>query len=188
MSSKKRIVVGITGASGAIYGVRLLQELKARDVETHLVVTNAGADTLHMETGMTLQQVRAIASKWYENDDLAAPLASGTILRDGMVVAPCSIKTLSALANSFSNNLLLRAGDVTLKERKPLILMVREAPFHAGHLEMMHRLALMGAIIMPPIPVFYHRPTTIDDIVNQTVGRVMHLLGIETDLVIPWQG
>lgn len=181
--------MGISGASGAIYGIRLLQVLQAGpDVEVDLIVTEAGAKTIEYETDWTLVDVEALAQRVYRNEDIAAAPASGSYLRDGMVILPCSVKTMSALAHSYSNNLLVRAGDVTLKERKPLILMVRETPLHLGHTRLMLDLTQMGAIIMPPVPAFYLRPKTIDDLINQTVGRVLDLLNIEHTLSIRWQG
>lgn len=184
-----RIVVGITGASGAIYGVRLLEELRGRaGVETFLVVSRTAARIAEQETGRTLGDLRALADHWYDNDDLAAPIASGSFPVDAMVVAPCSVKTLSALANSYSDTLIARAGDVALKERRPLILLVRETPLHAGHLRLMLALAELGALIVPPIPAFYGSPRTIDDLVNHTIGRVLDHLGLEHSLYRPWTG
>ncbi len=184
-----RLVVGITGASGAIYGVRLLEVLRGRPgVETLLVVSKAAQLVLAQETGRTLVEVQALASRTYDDGDLGAPIASGSFATDGMVVAPCSIKTLSALANSYTDTLIARAGDVALKERRRLILLVREAPLHAGHLRLMLALAELGAVILPPVPAFYTHPATVDDIVNQAVGRVLDHLGLEHDLYRPWQG
>lgn len=183
-----KIVVGITGASGAVYGVRLLEELKVAGVETHLVVSPAGELTIRYEIGCPVDSVRALASHNWAIDDIAAPLASGSFRHDGMVVTPCSIKSLSALANSYAENLLLRAGDVTLKERKKLLLLVRETPLHSGHLEAMLKLARMGAVIMPPMPSFYNQPKSIADLVNQTVGRVLDSLDIPNELVTRWAG
>jgi len=181
-----RVVVGITGASGTVYGVRLLEALREARVETHLVITDAAIVTMRAETTFLPEQIRALASVNYRVDDLAASICSGSFHHDGMVVAPCSIKTMSALANSFSDNLLVRAGDVTLKERRPLVLLVRETPLNAIHLELMLRLAHAGAVIMPPVPAFYQRPATLDEAITHTVGRVLGLLHVESDLVKEW--
>lgn len=185
-----RLVVGITGASGAIYGVRLLEVLRQEQpaVETHLVISEAAALILPQETEYTLEAVRALAGHCYDDRDLAAPVASGSFPTDGMVVAPCSIKTLSALANSYSDTLIARAGDVTLKERRRLILLVRETPLHAGHLRLMLALAELGAVILPPVPAFYTMPTSVDDIVNHTIGRTLEQLGLGHSLYPTWQG
>lgn len=184
-----RLIVAITGASGAIYGVRLLEVLHERPgVETLLVVSKAAQLVLSQETGRTLVQVQALASRSFDDGDLGAPIASGSFHTDGMVVAPCSIKTVSALANSYADTLIARAGDVALKERRRLILLVREAPLHAGHLRLMLTLAELGAVILPPMPAFYGRPASVDDIVDQTVGRVLDHLGLAHDLYRPWQG
>ena len=184
-----RLAIGITGASGAIYGVRLLQALRNRPgVETHLVISEAAAIILPAETGLSRGAVEALADYSYRDDALAAPIASGSFHTDGMVVAPCSVKTLSALANSYSATLIARAGDVALKERRRLILMVRETPLHAGHLRLMLTLAELGAVILPPVPAFYGRPATIEDMVNHSVGRALDLLGLEHDLYVPWAG
>jgi 4-hydroxy-3-polyprenylbenzoate decarboxylase len=185
-----RLVVGITGASGAIYGVRLLEVLRQEQpaVETYLVISDAAALILPRETGYALEAVRALADRCYDDHDLAAPIASGSFPTDGMVVAPCSIKTLSALANSYSDTLIARAGDVTLKERRRLILLVRETPLHAGHLRLMLALAELGAVILPPVPAFYTMPASVDDIVNHALGRTLEQLGLAHSLYPPWQG
>lgn len=184
-----RLVVGITGASGAIYGVRLLEALRGRPgVETLLVVSEAAQLVLPQETGRSLVQVQALATRAFADTDLGAPIASGSFPTGGMVVAPCSIKTLSALANSYGETLIARAGDVALKERRRLVLLVRETPLHAGHLRLMLALAELGAVIMPPVPAFYTQPATIDDIVDHTVGRVLDHLGLAHSLYQPWQG
>ncbi|MCU0519237.1 MAG: UbiX family flavin prenyltransferase [Anaerolineae bacterium] len=185
---EKRVVIGITGASGAIYGVRLLMALEAASIETHLVITSQGAVTLAHEMGMTSADAQALATHAYAPQDLAAPIASGSFETHGMVIAPCSIKTLSAVAHSYTDNLLVRAADVTLKEGRPLILAVREAPFHLGHLHLMVRAAEIGAVIFPPIPAFYARPTTIEALVDQSVGRIMARLGLSNDLYAVWRG
>lgn len=173
-----KIIVAITGASGAIYGLRLLEKLRQRnDVEIHLVMSRSGERTLHIETGMLAKDVRALASHNYPFEDIGCRLASGSFSTDGMAIAPCSIHTMSAIATGVSNNLVVRAADVTLKERRRLILMVRESPFHLGHLRTMVSLAEMGAIIAPPVPAFYHQPKEIVDLVDHSVDRVLDLLG-----------
>lgn len=187
-SSALPVVVGITGASGAIYGVRLLMALQAASVETYLVVTAQGAVTLDHEMGMTLADVRALSTHACTPQDLAAPIASGSFATRGMVVAPCSIKTLSAVAHSYTDNLLVRAADVTLKEGRTLILAVRETPFHLGHLRLMVQAAEIGAIIFPPLPAFYARPATVEALVDQSVGRIMARLGLSNDLYSVWHG
>ena len=183
------LIIGITGASGAIYGVRLLEVLSSKkDVETHLVVSQAGEINIRNETDYKLEYIKSLASFCYDNNDITARLASGSFKRDGMIVAPCTVKTLSALSNSFTHNLLTRAGDVTLKERKKLVLLVRETPLHLGHLKNMEGLTEMGAIIMPPIPAFYHRPKTIEDIIDHTIGRILDIFDIEHNLFERWSG
>jgi 4-hydroxy-3-polyprenylbenzoate decarboxylase len=182
------LVVGITGASGAIYGVELLRALKDLGRPAHLILSRAGARTLTLETDFTPDQVRSLAAASYDEDDIAAPLASGSFPVAGMAVAPCSIKTLSAIANSYNHNLLIRAADVQLKERRPLVLMVRETPLHRGHLELMARAASLGAVILPPMPAFYHHPQSVMDIVRQGVGKVLDQLGVAHELFERWQG
>ncbi|MFQ5434743.1 MAG: UbiX family flavin prenyltransferase [Anaerolineae bacterium] len=187
----KRIIVGISGASGIIYGVRLLEALGGvADVETHLVMSAAAATTLRLETDYTVDEVTALADVSYGFKNIAAAIASGSFKTAGMVVAPCSMKTLAGIAHSFSDNLLLRAADVALKDRRRLILLTRETPLHLGHLRLMVQVTELGGIILPPMPAFYHRPQTIDDIVNQTVNRALDLLEIELtdDLFRRWQG
>lgn len=184
-----RLVVAMTGASGAIYGFRLLQALHGRPgIETLLVMSDQARCILQEETGHAPAEAEALATRSFANSDLAAPIASGSFRTDGMVIAPCSIKTLSALANSYSDTLIARAGDVALKERRPLILLVRETPLHAGHLRLMLSLAGLGAIILPPIPAFYGHPSTIDDLIDHTTGRVLDQLGLEHNLYRPWEG
>jgi len=174
-----RIIVGISGASGAIYGWRLLERLRLQtDVEIHLVVTRSAERTLHLETGRKASDLKALAHHWYPIDDIGAALASGSFLTDGMVVAPCSVKTMSAIAAGVSSNLLLRAADVTLKERRRLVLMVRETPFHLGHLRTMVALTEMGAIVAPPIPAFYFKPQSVEDLVDHSIDRALDLLGL----------
>jgi 4-hydroxy-3-polyprenylbenzoate decarboxylase len=184
-----RIIIGINGASGVIYGIRLLQVLSSiNDVETHLIISPAGAQTIEIETEFTANDVRGLAHYSYDITDTGACLASGSFLRDGMIIAPCTMKTLSALANSYTDNLLTRAADVTLKERGRLLLMVRETPLHLGHLRNMVAITEMGGIILPPIPAFYHRPQTIQDVVDHTVGKALDLFSLPHNLFRRWAG
>ncbi len=185
-----RLVVGISGATGVIYGIRLLEVLRDHpDVETHLVMSNPAKQTVILETDLKVEQVERLATRVHAFNDIAAPISSGSFKSDGMVVIPCSIKTLSAIANSYNDNLLVRAADVTLKEHRRLVLVVRETPLHLGHLRLMERVAETGAILVPPMPAFYNKPQTVDDIVNQTVGRVLDLMGIAHEgLFKRWQG
>lgn len=184
-----RIIVGISGASGSIYGIRLLERLREREgVETHLVLTRSGERTAFLETGLRAADLKGLADFSYPVEDIGAKLASGSFLTDGMVVAPCSITSMSSIACGIASNLLVRAADVTLKERRRLILLVRETPFHLGHLRAMTALAEMGAIIAPPVPAFYTNPKTIDDVVNFSVDRVMDLLGLAGSETPRWQG
>jgi len=184
--TKKRIIIGITGSSGVIYGIEILRELTQRDLETHLIISESGKKVINLETDYSIRDVESMADKVYDNDDLEAPLASGSFLTSGMIVAPCTIKTLSGIANSYSDNLLVRAADVTLKEKRRLVLLVRETPLHKGHLRLMSMAADMGAHILPPIPSFYHQPKTIDDIIHQTIGKVFDYFGIEHNLFERW--
>ena len=187
----KRLIVGISGASGVIYGIRLLEILRdVEKVETHLVMSTAAGITIGLETNYTPEQVKALADKSYRFQDIAAAISSGSFKTAGMIVIPCSMKTLAGITYSFSDNLLLRAADVVLKDRRPLIIVPRETPLHLGHLRLMTQTTEMGAIIVPPMPAFYHRPQSIDDIINQTVNRVLDLLDIELseDLFTRWQG
>jgi 4-hydroxy-3-polyprenylbenzoate decarboxylase len=187
----KKIIVGISGASGVIYGIRMLEILRSvPEVETHLVLTAAGGTTIALETRYTTEDVKALADVVYSFRDIAAAISSGSFKTHGMVVIPCSMKTMAGIAYSFSDNLLLRAADVALKDRRRLVLVPRETPLHLGHLRTMTLLAEMGAIIAPPMPAFYHRPQSVDDIINQTVNRVLDLLDIalEADLFRRWQG
>ncbi|MDR1728539.1 MAG: UbiX family flavin prenyltransferase [Acidobacteriota bacterium] len=184
-----RLLVGITGTTGVVYGIRLLEALaETPGVETHLVVTPAGERTIAIEASRTVGQVRALAHRAYRCDDIAAAPASGSFPIDGMAIAPCSMKTLSAIANSYADNLLTRAADVTLKERRPLVLLARETPLHAGHIENMLRVARLGGVILPPMPAFYHRPQTVGDIIDHTVGKALDLLHVEHRLFERWQG
>jgi 4-hydroxy-3-polyprenylbenzoate decarboxylase len=182
----KRIIVGISGASGVIYGVRLLKVLAQLGIETHLIITQAAMKTLLIETKYRIEELESTASHVYDVEDIGAPIASGSFKIDGMVIAPCSVKTLSAIANSYSHNLLVRAADVMLKERKRLVLLVREMPLHEGHLELMVKVTKMGGIIMPPVPAFYHLPKTIEDLIDQTVGKVLDLFQIDHHLFERW--
>ncbi len=185
----RRIVVGISGATGAVYGIRLLQVLHNHpDIETHLVMSNPAKQTIVMETDWTIDAVEALATRVYRINDIAASISSGSFRTDGMVILPCSMKTLSGIANSFNDNLLVRAADVTLKERRRLVLVTRETPLHLGHLRLMVQVTEMGAVLLPPMPAFYHKPKTVDDIVNQTIGRVLDLLGVEEELFKRWTG
>jgi 4-hydroxy-3-polyprenylbenzoate decarboxylase len=183
------LIVGITGASGAIYGIRLLEVLSSvKNVETHLIVSEAAEAIIKYETGRRIEDVKELASFSYDIRDIGAQIASGSFKTDGMIVAPCTVKTMSAIANSYSENLLIRVGDVTIKERRQLLLLVRETPLHIGHLRNMERLCEMGVIIMPPVPAFYHKPQTIQDIVDHTVGKMLDLFGIEHTLFQRWPG
>jgi len=184
---KERLVVGMTGASGAILGIRLLEVLQSMDIETHLIISPTARQTITNETEWALSDVLALANVTYDYEDTGAVIASGTYSTMGMVVIPCSIKTLSAIANSYSDNLLVRAADVTLKEGHPLVLVVREAPLHRGHLRLMSLAAKAGAIIFPPVPAFYTHPLTVDDIINNTVGRVLARIGIANKLYKRWK-
>ena len=184
-----RLVVGITGSTGVVYGVRLLERLReVADVETHLVTTRHADLTLRLETSYALEDVRALADVVHSVRDVGAPIASGSFRADAMIVAPCSIKTLSGIASSYSDNLLLRAADVMLKERRPLVLAVRETPLHAGHLRLMAAAADLGAVIFPPVPAFYHRPQSLDDVIDQSVGRMLDQVGIVLPDVPRWEG
>lgn len=184
-----RIVVGISGASGAIYGLRLLERLRARTgTETHLILTRSGEKTLFLETGKLAADARRLSDFFYSVDDIGCVLASGSYPTDAMVIAPCSIHTMSAIAAGISSNLMVRAADVTLKERRKLVLMVRESPFHLGHLRSMTALAEMGAIIAPPIPGFYSQPQTVMDLVDHSVERVLDLIGLPDPSARRWEG
>ncbi len=186
--SKTRIIVGITGASGSIYAVKLLEQLKALRVETHLVISSAARQVIPMETGITPEIVAAMADFQYSPEDIAAAISSGSFRTAGMVIIPCSMRSMSEIACGVTSSLLTRAADVALKEHRRLVLVVRETPLHLGHLRSMTALAEMGAIIAPPVPAMYTRPQTIDDIVQQSVGRVLDLLGIESEQTIRWSG
>jgi flavin prenyltransferase len=184
-----RLVVGITGATGSIYGIRLLEVLRLySEVETHLVISRPGKRTIVEETGWSVADVETLAGHHYDNSDIGASLASGSFRTGGMVIAPCSIKTASAVATCHSDNLIARAADVTLKEGRPLIMLVRETPLHVGHLKCLLALAEMGAVVLPPMPAFYNRPRDLDDVVNHTVARVLDRLGLPQTLVAEWKG
>jgi len=186
---KKKIIVGVSGASGVIYGVRLLEKLReVEDVETHLVMSQTAPMNLNFETEWKPADVAALADVHYKFNDIAAAIASGSFKTDGMVVAACSMKTLSGIVHSYADNLLIRAADVCLKDRRPLILMPRESPLHAGHCKLLHEAALLGAVIAPPMPAMYALPKTVDDIIDHSVGRVLDLLGLECDFVNRWKG
>ncbi len=184
----KRLIVGITGASGVIYGIRALEMLKGGEIESHLILSSAAKATIAQETDYKVSDVIAFASVNHDHRDVGASIASGSFVTMGMLIAPCSIKTLSAVANSFSADLMARAADVCLKEGRPVLLMVRETPLHRGHIRLMAQAAESGAIIFPPAPAFYGKPKTIDDIVNGTVGRALARLGIENEAYTKWAG
>lgn len=184
-----KIVVGVSGASGVIYGFRLLEKLRLQSsVETHLILSRSGEKTLFLELGKKAAELKALVQFSYALEDISSRLASGSFRTDGMVIAPCSIHTMSAIAHGVTSNLLTRAADVTLKERRPLILLVRESPLHLGHLRTMVALAEMGAIIAPPVPAFYHNPETILDLVDHSVDRVLDLLGLPSQTARRWDG
>ncbi len=187
----KRLIIGIAGASGVIYGIRMLEVLRdVADVETHLIMSPSASITIGLETNYTPDEVLALADVTYRFPDIAAAVSSGSFKTEGMVVIPCSMKTLAGIANSFSDNLLLRTADVTLKERRRLVLVARETPLHLGHLRSMTQVTEMGAIVAPPVPAFYHKPESLNDIIDQTVNRVLDLMKIELpqDLFTRWQG
>ena len=190
MSNDKTLplVVAITGASGVIYGVELLRILRDLGQETHLILSEAAGMNLAIETEYSIEDVKSLASVVYDNKDVGAAVASGSFRTRGMIVTPCSIKTLSGIANSFTYNLVIRAADVALKERRPLVLMVRETPLHKGHLELMSRVTDYGGIILPPMPAFYHRPQSVIDIVHHSLGKALDQLSIEHALFQRWSG
>jgi 4-hydroxy-3-polyprenylbenzoate decarboxylase len=184
----KRIVVGISGASGVIYGARLLEVLKDTDYETHLIISESGKLNFEIETQYKTAEIEAMADRVYNHRNMAAALASGSFITEGMVVVPCTIKTLSGIANSYNDNLIVRAADVALKEKRKLVLVVRETPLHKGHLRLMTMAADMGAHILPPVPSFYHQPKSIEDIIDQTIGKIFDYIGIQHDLFNRWGG
>lgn len=184
-----KLIVGISGATGVIYGIRLLEVLQTiSDIETHLVISQPAVKTLAAEMRWDLGRVRALADYHYENEDIGARIASGSFRTAGMVVIPCSVKSLSAIAHSYDHNLMTRAADVTLKEGRKLVLVARETPLHLGHLRLMTAAAEMGAVLLPPMPAFYHQPQSVQDIVDQTVGKVLDQFGIEHQLYTRWNG
>jgi len=182
-----RIVLALTGASGQIYGVRILEELYKRGIETYTIVSKAAEITLRAETDFSLDYLKEKSAKFYGEEDIAAPISSGSFPHNGMIIAPCSIKTASSIANGITDNLVTRAADVVIKEGRRLLLLVRESPLHSGHLRNLLKLSELGVIIMPPVPSFYTKPKSIEDIVNQTVFRVLDRFGIETELK-RWDG
>ncbi len=190
MNSKipRRLVVGISGASGVIYGIRILELLKKTDIETHLVMSKSAEMTLAYETDMKAKEVKALASVTHPIGDIGASISSGSFATMGMIVAPCSIKSMSEIATGVTSSLLSRAADVVLKEKRRLVLAVRETPLHVGHLRTMTTLAEMGAIVAPIVPAFYNKPKTVDDIINHTSGRLLDLFGIDTKMVKRWEG
>ena len=183
-----KLVVGISGATGAIYGIRILEVLHNLKVETHLVISDAGKRTIELETDYNIKAIENMASEVHNIRNIGASISSGSFKIDGMIIAPCSMKSLSAIANSYNENLLVRSADVTLKERRKLILMVRETPFHLGHLELMMRVAKIGGVILPPMPAYYNFPKTMDEIINQTVGKVLDQFHLEHNLFDRWEG
>jgi 4-hydroxy-3-polyprenylbenzoate decarboxylase len=184
-----KLVIGITGSSGVIYGIRLLQVLQDHpEVETHLILSKFGRLNVTLETDMQPEQVEALADVVHSPGNQAASISSGSFKTDGMIVAPCSMKTLSAIVHSYADSLIPRAADVTLKERRPLVLMPRESPLHLGHCELLYKAAQLGAVIAPPVPAFYNKPQTLDDMINHSVGRVLDLFDIDTGIVERWGG
>ena len=186
MFMSKRIIIGISGASGVIYGARLLELLKDSDYQTHLIISESGKLNFEIETEYKSKDVEAMADVVYDHKNMAAALASGSFITEGMVVVPCTVKTLSGIANSYNENLIVRAADVTLKEKRKLVLVVRETPLHKGHLRLMTMAADLGAHILPPVPSFYHQPKNIEDIIDQTIGKIFDYLGIQHDLFKRW--
>lgn len=186
--TRKRIILGISGASGAVLGIRALEMLRTLKAETHLVITESAKITIREETSQSLEQLLALASAVYDNNDIGQPLSSGSFDTQGMLIVPCSIKTLSAVANAYTPDLLTRAADVTLKEGRPLLLAVRETPLHAGHIRLMQIASASGAIIFPPVPAFYNQPGTVDEMVTRLVGRMLARIGLPNENFKPWGG
>jgi len=185
----KRLIVGMSGASGSIYAIRMLEMLKCMEgVETHLIMSRYAKVNIEMESMHTAEYVQSLADVVHNVSNQAASISSGSFKTDGMVIAPCSMKTLSAIANSYNDNLIVRAADVVLKEQRRLVLMPREVPLHVGHCKLLYEVAQLGAVISPPMPAFYNQPQTIDDIVNHSVGRVLDIFGLDTGLVKRWEG
>ncbi len=185
---RMKLIVGISGATGAIYGIRMLQTLKAFQIESHLVLTDSAKRTIEMETIFSVKEVERLADYVHDNRDIGASVSSGSFKTDGMIIAPCAIKSLSALANSYNDSLLVRAADVVLKERRKLVVIPRETPLHLGHLKLLTAVAEMGAVILPPMPAYYHMPKTIDDIINQTVGKALDQFNVDHHLFKRWEG
>ncbi len=184
-----RLIVGISGASGVIYGIRLLELLREHpDIETHLVISNGGKLNIALETSMAVKDVEKLATVVHSDQNLAATIASGSFLTDGMIVAPCSMKALSGIVNSYADTLMIRAADVVLKERRRLVLVPREMPLHEGHCRLMYEASRMGAVIAPPTPAFYSQPRSVNDVINHTVGRLLDLFGIDSGVVRRWRG
>ena len=188
LENPKRIIVGITGASGVIYGIRLLKILKRLNIETHLIISEVAKKNILIETSFTLKVVEQMAHTVYEPADMAASLSSGSYKTEGMIVVPCTIKTLSSVAHSFNETLLIRAADVTIRERRRLILVVRETPLHKGHLLLMQKVTELGGIILPPVPAFYNIPKSIDDLIDHTLGKILDIMNIEHTLYKRWEG
>lgn len=187
MNTKKKLIIGISGATGAIYGVRMLQVLaELEDIETHLVLSKAGRMTIQVETPYAVKEVEAMADVVHDVNNVGASISSGSFRTEGMVIAPCSMKSMGAIAHSLGGDLLVRAADVVLKERKRLVLVVRETPLHLGHLEAMVALTKMGAVIFPPVPAFYHRPKSLEEVINQTVARILDQFDIDVKLFHRW--
>jgi flavin prenyltransferase len=186
MPVPKRMIIAITGASGVIYGIRMLRALQKTPYETHLILSEPGCRNIEIETGLSPDAIKQMADYTYLNTDVGAALASGSFITEGMVVIPCTIKTLSGIANCYTDNLIVRAADVTLKEKRKLVLVVRETPLHQGHLRLMTMVADMGAHLLPPVPSFYHQPKTIEDIINHTIGKILDYFQIEHDLFKRW--
>jgi len=184
----KRIIVGITGATGVIYGIHLLEVLKELGMETHLILSETAKKNILFETSFSIEKVEKLAYKVHDIKNMASSISSGSFKTDGMVIVPCTIKTLSGVANSYNDNLIIRAADVVLKERRRLILVIRETPLHKGHLELMMKVSDIGGIIIPPIPAFYNLPKTIDDIINYTIGKILDLMDIDHSLYKRWEG
>ena len=182
----KRMIIAITGASGVIYGIQMLRALRETPYETHLIISEPGCRNIEIETGVSPDEIKQMADYSYLNTDVGAALASGSFITEGMVVVPCTIKTLSGIANCYTDNLIVRAADVTLKEKRKLVLVVRETPLHQGHLRLMTMVADTGALLLPPVPSFYHQPKTIEDLINHTVGKIFDYFQIEHDLFKRW--
>lgn len=187
-NANKKIVVGISGASGAIYGIRLLQILRELEIESHLIISKAASLTINAETDYSIQEVKDLAYHVHSPSDIGACISSGSFKMDGMIIAPCSMKTLAGIANGYEDNLMIRAASVIMKEQKKLVLMIRETPLHAIHLENMLRLSRAGVVISPPVPAFYNKPKTIDQIVDHSVSRVLDLFDVDTSLIKRWGG